>query len=683
MSRTIPILAPLTLDDPAARAALRALLQPFFGAGALASVDVHVADQLGRLAGEADAEVLLALALAVRAPRHGHICVDLASLRDEDVLPDETGREDAPQEPRAPMPWPADRGGWLQRVSASLLVDSEGREDSPRPFVLTSGLLYTRRYWHYQHRLATVLTRRFGEQRGVPHPGLLRTGLGQLFDATEGVDRQRLGAAIALQRGFCVISGGPGTGKTYTVRNILTLLWAQNAAQQTVDPDVPDLRVALAAPTGKAAARMKEAIGVGLDAFLARAQPALPTGAGVADLGRFLAELQPSTLHRLLRWNPANPTRFRHDESDPVPYDVVVVDEASMVDFALMSKLALGVAPEARLILLGDRHQLASVEAGTVLADLCGPSGAKGLRLSSAFATQLAATSGVALTGAVLEEPTAGPWDCMVQLDRSRRFAVGSGIGTFAQACLGIDGDPAAAVSVITDSSRYPDVRLVDHAERGLSDVAKEEITKGFRPYLERLYAGPGPGESLRSHHRAVLDDFDGFRVLCAHRKGPLGVDGVNKATVKLLEGARIRGFRPRGPFWPGLPVLVRRNDYVVERFNGDVGVVVRDADGELTVAFAGESGAVEYLAPSRLPEHQTVFAMTIHKSQGSEFDHAMVVLPNRSSPILTRELIYTGVTRAKRRMTMLGDADLLGEALKRTVRRASGLRAQLWGSNA
>ena len=681
MNAQDPTLAPLTLPDPPQREALRALLQPFFGAGALASVDVHVADQLGRLAGEGDPEVLLALAFAVRAPRHGHICVDLFALSDDRVLPEEVDRGEDPAEPRAPLPWPEDRVGWLERVARSKLVDARGEASSPRPFVLASGLLYTRRYWHYQDRLASVLTRRFGEERSVPHPKLLKAGLTELFDTTSGVDRQQLGAAMALQRGFCVISGGPGTGKTYTVRNVLTLLWAQTAAMQQKDPSVPSLRVALAAPTGKAAARMKEAIGVGLEDFLVRAEAALPEGCDVLDLGRFLTELQPSTLHRLLRWTPANPTRFRHDEQDPVPYDVVVVDEASMVDFALMTKLALGVAPEARLILLGDQHQLASVEAGTALADLCGPSAIDTLRLSADFVRQLDAVSGIDLAGQVEDAPGVGPWDCIVQLNRSRRFGVNSGIGTFAESCLSNNFDPAAAVGVLTDPSRFPDVRLLPHTDGALSEAAKGEITQGFRPYLQRVLAGPERGQTLVDHHRAVLKDLDGFRVLCAHRRGPLGVTGVNQETVRLLE-AGVRGFRPRGAFWPGLPVLVRRNDYVVGRFNGDIGVVVKDVDGELTVAFPGEGGGIEYLAPSRLPEHQMVFAMTIHKSQGSEFSHAMVVLPSRSSPILTRELIYTGVTRAKDQMTLLGDAELLGEALVKTVQRASGLRAELWGDD-
>ncbi len=680
MNARQPTLPPLTLTDSGAREELRSLLQPFYGAGALASVDVHVADQLGRLAGERDAGVLLALAFAVRAPRHGHICVDLRLLKDEDVLPEQLKQVEEAEEPLAPLPWPEDRIAWEARVAQSPLVDAEGRPDSARPFVLDGRLLYTRRYWHYQHRLAKVLIRRFGERCDVADPALLKTGLGGLFDAVEGVDRQKLGAAMAVQRGFCVISGGPGTGKTYTVRNVLTLLWAQNTARRLVDDSVPTLRVALAAPTGKAAARMKEAIGDKLDEFLIRAQAALPTGATVDDLSVFLTDLQPSTLHRLLRWNPANPTRFRHDEQDPVPYDVVVVDEASMVDFALMAKLALGVSPDARLILLGDRHQLASVEAGTVLADLCGSSTAQGLRLSSEFVAELAATSGIDLSADVAHTEGAGPWDCIVQLNRSLRFKEGSGIGTFAKACLSIDGDAAAAVSVPTDPSRFPDTQLLAHTDGALSKAAKDEITAGYRPYLERLLAGPRTGESPVEHHAAVLKAFDTFRVLCAHRRGALGVAGVNKETVHLLEVARIRGFRVRGVFWPGMPVLVRRNDYVVGRFNGDVGVVVKDADGELTVAFPGEDDRVEYLAPSRLPEHQMVFAMTIHKSQGSEFEHAMVVLPGRPSPILTRELVYTGVTRAKLRMTMLGDPELLGAALKRTVRRASGLREELWG---
>ncbi len=680
MTSPNPVLAPLTLPDPRAREALRALLQPFFGAGALASVDVHVADQLGRLCGEQDPEVLLALALAVRAPRHGHICVDLGVLADVDVLPADAEPDEPLQAAREPLPWPADRAAWRSRVAGSELVDAVGVVDSARPFVLVRGLLYTRRYWHYQQRLAQVLARRFCEHQPVPDPTLLQAGLGLLFDPTSGVDRQQLGASMAVQRRFCVISGGPGTGKTYTVRNVLTLLWAQNVAQRRLEPGLPALRVALAAPTGKAAARMKEAVGVQLDSFLQRARGALPAGCDEAVLGRFLGGLQPSTLHRLLGWNPANPTRFLHHERNPVPYDVVVVDEASMVDFALMAKLVDAVAPKARLILLGDRHQLASVEAGTVLADLCGPGGGDELRLSRAFTSQLVATSGLDLQGRVEQVDDPGPWDCIIQLNHSRRFGADSGIGRFAAACLSREFDAHGAVAVLTGSGPHADVSLIAHQGGRLSDGARAAITEGFRPYLALLAAGPDPGQTLAEHHAAVLAAFDRFRILCAHRQGPLGVAGLNAEAVRLLESAGIRGFRPRGVFWRGQPVLVRRNDYVVGRFNGDIGVVVQDADGELTVAFADQSGGVAYLAPSRLPEHQMVFAMTIHKSQGSEFEHAMVVLPSRSSPILTRELIYTAVTRARSRMTMIGDAALLEEALGRTVRRASGLQAELWG---
>jgi exodeoxyribonuclease V alpha subunit len=408
-----------------------------------------------------------------------------------------------------------------------------------------------------------------------------------------------------------------------------------------------------------------------------------------------LTGLEPSTIHRLLGWRATNPSRFWHDTKNPVPHEAVIVDEASMIDFALMAKLALAVAPEARLVLLGDQYQLASVEAGTVLADLCGPTRMSRLTISARLADDLRAQAGVDIEGQAGVHPTGefGPHDAIVQLDRSRRFSPQSGIGRFAQACLVDDFDPTEAVSILED--RFEDVRLLPHEPHGgLHREVETSIVSGYRPMLERLLAGPRASETPAEHHAALLDAFGGFRVLCAHRRGREGVAGMNSSVIALLERERDRldrgsgstgtnplaRFQPRGDFWTGRPILVLENDPVVGRFNGDVGIVVQGPSGRPVVAFL-EAGSVSYLAPSRLPAHETVFAMTIHKSQGSEFQQALIMLPRGESPILTRELVYTAVTRAQQRMLLVGDRELLARALARSVRRASGLEAALWGA--
>lgn len=691
MSRS-PALAPL-LGRPGAEA-IAARFERFREHGVLGSLEVHVVDHLGALVDENDPDVLLALALAVRAPARGHICVDLGDVDALPVLVEGdavVGHEE--------LPWPEDSSEWITRVAQSPLVRLPGDDDRTPPFVLDGSVLYTDRYFTYQEQLAHMLRGRVESQRITRDKELLHRGLDALFDpvadgdTAQALDRQKLGTAMAMLRGLTIISGGPGTGKTYMIRTLLTLLWAQWAVDHDPDAQVLGPRVALAAPTGKAAARMEESLGIGLDGFLTRAHEVLPPGRTPEQLRAFLTGIEPSTIHRLLGWNAANPSRFWHDAKNPLPHDAVIVDEASMIDFALMAKLALAVGPDARLVLLGDQHQLASVEAGTVLADLCGPTRISGLTISARLAEELRVQAGVDVRGQADVQPakTPGPHDAIVQLDRSRRFSPRSGIGRFAKACLADDFDPEQAVSILEGG--FEDVRLRPHEpDGGLHHEVERAIVSGYRPVLERLLAGPRASETAAEHHAAVLDALGGFRILCAHRRGRDGVAGMNAAVVALLERERERldrdpssanllaQFNPRGDFWIGRPVLLLENDPVVRRFNGDVGMVVPDPDGRAVVAFA-EAGKVSYLAPSRLPAHETVFAMTIHKSQGSEFGHALVMLPRAESPILTRELVYTAVTRAQQRMLLVGDRGLLARALGRSVRRASGLEAALWGA--
>ncbi len=603
---------------PAARTDLGA----FYQAGVLAAVDVHAVQALGARTGEADPEVLLALALAVRAPRHGHVLIDLDHVRIEPLVPEFAA---------GCPPLPADRRAWRARVAASPLVREEtlGRT----PFVLRGSALYTDRYHHYETVLQEQFTRRFAATRPVTDAHLLDTGLDALFGARSAADPQRRAASAALTRGAVVVTGGPGTGKTWTVRNVLTLLYAQWASGSG---GAAPPRVALAAPTGKASARVVEAIRDGLAAHVKRAKGALPSDTPMADLYDWLAGLQPFTLHRLLGWNPENPTRFRHDASRPLPFDVVLVDEVSMVDVALMAKLVEAVPPDSRLILLGDAHQLASVEAGTVLADLCGGAGRR---------------------------------DAVIVLEKSRRYRPDSGIARFADAALA--GNELMAVAAVPPWSSEREVGRIT------TDDLRDLAVAGLRPTYERLRAGPRPGETHEALHAEVLARFDRFRVLAAHRRGSRGVEGLNVAMEAWLVAADLIA-DVSDPWYVGRPILVTRNDPGAGRFNGDVGMLVTDAHGHRVVAFSGPSGTVAYLPPARLPDHESVFAMTIHKSQGSEFDDVVLVLPERPSPVLTRELVYTGATRAKHRLAVLATPEVIASAVRRPIERASGLAARL-----
>lgn len=621
---------------------------PFVRGQVLRRGDVQVAASIGRLADEEAPDVLLAIALAVRAPRHGHVCAELDGIEDQLVAsPDADG-------PPIELAWP-DPDRWLGTLRASPAV--RGPDDTHvSPLVLDGTRLYLDRYWRYQTRLLERVRRRVDHSEPPLDLDRLRSGLDRWFPTgAEGLDRQRLGAVMAVLRRLTVISGGPGTGKTTTITRILALLLEQAGARGE------SLRVALAAPTGKAANRVKESI----DEELERLELD-------EDLRTELVRAPSFTLHRLLGYRPQNPSRFRHDAENPLPFDVVVVDEASMVSFAMMAKLVEAVPEDTRLILLGDRDQLASVEAGAVLGDLCNPRGGE-LRFSRDFASRIESILGEELSSHVelVDEP--GIWDCMVQLDRFFRFGEASGIGGVARAIQSDRADDVLGFlrgeRTESGQGRYEDVELIELRDEALPDSCRQLIVDGYRPYVQTAL-GSEDGED-------ALDALEALRVLCAHRRGPLGVETLNGDIERWL-ASEIESFEPHTAWYVGRPVLVTENDYGLRLFNGDVGVVVRSGERRV-VAFRRPGGGVRLLSPARLPPCETVFAMSIHKSQGSQFGHAVVVLPPERSQIVTRELVYTGVTRARDRASVVATAQVLREAIAQPVRRASGLRPQLW----
>jgi exodeoxyribonuclease V alpha subunit len=581
--------APVTESSDWRRScAATGLLGVFNEAGVLESSDVLVAQRLTVLAKESDERVALAVAFVVRAVRGGSVCIDLSQV----------ATLVAAQVGVAGLPWPP-AAEWSAAVSQSRLVTEQ-------PVLhLDAGLLYLDRYWIEECRVAADVLALAGTRRGGTAPDIARLFPGSYAE-------QRGAAEVALSRALTVLTGGPGTGKTTTVARLLALL-AEQAELDAQPVGHKKLRIALAAPTGKAAARLLEAVQLEVDAL------------DPADRAR-LPELSATTLHRLLGSRPDTKSRFRHNRDNRLPHDVIVIDETSMVSLTMMARLLEAVRPESRLLLVGDPDQLASVDAGAVLADLV-----EGL-------------------DAVADSPVA-------RLATSHRF--GESIGALAQAIRA--GDADTAIEVLAAGG--------DHIEWIASGDASGILRKVVVPHALKLREAAVLGDA-----EEALRTLDQHRLLCAHRRGPYGVTYWNRQIERWL--AEQTDTPLWAPWYPGRPILVTANDYGLSLYNGDTGVAVL-REGGLRAVMAGAGGPLE-LAPGRLADIETMHAMTIHKSQGSQATDVTVLLPTEDSRLLTRELLYTAVTRAREKVRVIGTADQLRAAVDRRAVRATGLARRL-----
>ncbi len=591
--------------------AARGALAAFNDAGVLDAADVHVALRLGRLAGESSEPVLLAAALAVRAVRLGSVCVDLHRLREVNV-------EDLDVDA---LPWPSFDEVVSGLLVSPLVVGSAAGALRPLRLVDTDEgpLLYLDRYFRQEQMIRTALDSRASES--PPYDAsVLGSGLATAFPAA-APDRQRVAAAMAVTRWTSVVTGGPGTGKTHTIARIISLLQAQS----------PGLRVALAAPTGKAAAQLQEEVG----------------------LQRL--DLPAMTLHRLLGWLPGSSSRFRHNATNRLPYDVVIVDECSMVSLTMMARLVEAVRPDARLVLVGDADQLASIDAGAVLGDLVARPGSGSLDpvLTEVVGADLEAVDDP-LEAAFSPRELAGLGNGVVRLSRGRRF--GGAIASLAVAVR--NGDADSVMALLTGG-----LSEISFCAPTDLDALQEEVVSSSLAVMEAAVVGDVSG---------ALSSLEEHRLLCAHRRGPYGVADWDRRAREWVQAAT--GVRLDPVSWyAGQPLLVTANDYDAKVYNGDTGVVVSSGNG--VVAVFPRAGGPVRLHPSRLAAVQTVYAMTIHRSQGSQYRRVSVLLPAEASALLTRELLYTAITRAREHVRVIGTEESVRAGVQRQVLRASGLR--------
>ncbi len=722
---------------PVATSALLTTLRLWADQGWLRRLDSALAALLAELEPDANPTLLVSAALLAQMEGRGHTCLPLAP-----VVKDAQALLDWPPAAHAAlqsvwMELPPKLALWLDALRASSLVrvvfnehkNQPPQSDQGQPLVLAgtaaAPLLYLRRYWLQEQQLAQALWQRAAQHSAVDEAAA-RQWLDRLFDPSpaggqvvastaslaapgaatapqdaataHAMDWQKMACAVALRADLTVITGGPGTGKTYTAARLLALLFA-------MAPQAQRLRVALAAPTGKAAARLRQSIDSALQELGARLGP-VPDQAATGEhqttettglnLAAFAQRIGAArTLHALLGARP-DTRQFRFNASTPLDVDIVIVDEASMVHLEMMAALVQALPPGAKLILLGDKDQLASVEAGAVLGDLCRDAGAgqydaattryaqalTGCRLAPEFLAGGADGTTGASNGASNTGTASALAQQTVMLRHSRRF--GGQIGKLATAVNA--GDATAALALLANDAAGTLHASPEHKVQAVLRLAvhgRPDAPACYADYLRLVQAGPGAsgGDPQAAHSAwatAVLRAFDRFRLVCAVHEGDWGTRSLNLAVQHALTEAGL--LKARGEWFVGRPAMVTRNDSALGVFNGDVGITLPalDAGAALRVYFL-DGDTLRSVASSRLPHVETAFAMTVHKCQGSEFLHTALVLPGADARVLTRELVYTGITRARERFTLLqAQPGALAAAIARPSQRASGLALQL-----
>jgi len=598
----------------------------------LTYIDLHFGRFINRLAGSNDPDIFLAAALVSNAAGNGDVCLDLESFSRKAISEEEDDEESKPYQCSS-------LDAWLEKLGRVQVV---GKPGEYRPLVLDGkNRLYLYRYWNYEKKLSDLIKLRTEDDIKGIDIKLLKNTLERLFpdNPDEEVSLQKIAAVTSVFKRFCVISGGPGTGKTTTIAKILALLTEVEQGKK--------LKIYLCAPTGKAAARLSESV------------RSTKVNIDCSETVKNLVPENAYTIHRMLKTIPGS-SRFYYNADNQLPADVVVVDEASMVDLALLAKLIEAVPDKARFILVGDKDQLASVEAGSVLGDICNRGDLPGYSAKS----YKVLIGGIKLTtdGKLSGKPVLS--DSIVVLQKNYRFSESSGIGSLSRAVN--NGEADTFFDILRGKTDERIVWEEIKTRNELNYSLEKKIVEGYRNYLNI------------DDPVAALDSYGRFKILCAINKGPFGVDAVNGLSESVL--AKKRLIDPSGRWYRGRPVLIKGNNYDLGLFNGDMGIITGGRDEEnLHAFFPGDSGTARKLAPGILPDHDTAYAMTVHKSQGSEFEDVVLILPEKDYPVLTRELIYTGLTRTTGKIALLGTESVLRNAILRKTERASGLRDALW----
>ena len=593
----------------------------------LTSIDRHFAGFICEVANIKEPWLFLAAAFASNAVQKGHVCVDLSSQHTEFSIDE-----------------------WIKHLKKTSVVGVPGEY---KPLILEDNRLYLHKYWRFEQSLSEMLLQKAKFIYTPEDLRHIRDLLQRLFGefSLAPIDRQDYSALVALIKNMTIISGGPGTGKTTTVAKIVAFL--MEARGIWLD------QIALAAPTGKAAARLKQSF---VKAFCAlNVSPDLKKSAETSFTSY--------TIHRLLGVVPYSPF-FKHNPENPLPHEVIVIDEASMMDFALMAKLLSALKPDSKIILLGDKDQLASVEAGAFFGDICEESSLRAPRkeFENALMTIAPGLPQVLETGKPGASAPSSLSECVVELTKNYRFPEHSGIGRLSRA---IRQGTAADAMMILSGTRGQDVSWQDIPHPNM-------LTKALTPVVTENY-----GRFLKEKDPLkAFELFDSFRVLCALRMGQYGILSINSRIEHILASSGL--IAPDSVWYSGKPVMITGNDYSLDLFNGDIGITMYDGagNGELKVFFPGETtGAMKSFLPHRLPAHETVFAMTVHKAQGSEFDHILLILPPLFVPLLSRELLYTGITRAQKACEIWASNEILTKTIENRTKRTSGLREKLRGN--
>ncbi|MCL1144709.1 exodeoxyribonuclease V subunit alpha [Shewanella marinintestina] len=656
----------------AATKSINELLKEWQQARLMTSLDRHFALEMSKLHGESSPLFTLICALVSQYLSSQHTCLPLKQIDFTNPFKEQSSQCQIELDPLS-----------LEQALLNFDAITTPEDGALTPLILDKGNLYLQRYYQYETEVADSLKRlSFAEQHAASQLtdiGSASELLGKLFPPSEQqYDWQKIATATAMTKKLAVITGGPGTGKTTTVTKLLYLLCSRK-----------DLTIRLVAPTGKAAARLSESIKASKQRLASELAQA-----NIADLDENIAKVpeDAATLHRLLGVIP-NSHQFRHHKDNPLRLDLLVIDEASMVDLPMMHKVLSALPEHASLILLGDQDQLASVEAGAVLADIC--AGLKQISKTTAQSrwqmrySQTQAEKLSQLTNSTLAEfthPNPKIGDSLCMLMHSHRFQGDAGIG---QLALAVNQSNLQRVAEVWQHG-YQELRWIEHSllnqqshatsNAGLESLLAQSVEL-YGIYLTAVNQAVSQG-SLDAE--AVINSFNQYRILCAMRAGEYGVDGINQSVTSALAASGL--IKPEQEFYAGRPIIIQSNDYNLGLFNGDIGLILPDPQsqsGRLMAHFIQADGSLLKVLPARLPSHETCYAMTVHKSQGSEFSHVSLVLPIRPSvaqqQLLSKELIYTAITRAKHHFTCLGSQKVFEHASTCLTQRASGLAQRLW----